>query len=455
MNRLANVLVVSNDPQRASRLMETLTANRCEAVLCPDPPSFLAHARQDQPDLAIIDVAALGESGLETAAALRCGDGTIHVPFILVADDTVPAIHTRAFEIGADDLILEPFRSEELIHRMRPLFRLSTMHAEMNRRITLAREFAIHVPVPAAADAETPCRILVAGRGLYAPETATAAFGDRPCLLTTCEDTTEAENLLSARSFDVCILRVPTGVPYAPFSHLSFCNQVRDNPRLFNLPIVVAAPAAAYEQMDALFLKHGASRVLSEAAPLEAFRFALLSLVDRQRKRWSLRLAIEATRQGVARDPLSDTYTFEFLKTHLARLIDSAQTWRKNLSVVFLNFPSLPSLQKDFGDEAAEQLFQQLGQWTSALIRAEDMVARHGRHSFCVALPDTPLKEAQAVMHRVAGVLSYTDFAIRDVFHPVSVWVELGLAELDPDDTVEALLGRAQQYLEYTKADPT
>ncbi len=456
MNRLAHVLVVSGDARRSGPLMSSLSANRCEALLCEGAEGFLAHARTDQPDLAIIDVASLGEAGFDAAQAMRTGTTTAHVPLILIAGVANAAACERALEIGVDDIIAEPFRQEELIYRMRPLLRLSTMHAEMNRRTMLAREFGVPLPPAAKEPAEAPCRLLVVGDSLDLPCHVTTAMSERSCEVVTCDAVVEAESVLSdGAAFGACLLRVPPDAEHAPFPYLTFCNRVRDNPRLFNLPLVVVAPAGFFDTIDALFLRHGATRVLPERVAPEVLRFVLLSLDARQRKRWALRAALESTRRPPAQDPLSGTYTFAFLQAHVAKLIESARTWRKHLSVVFLSFPNLPQIRKHFGDAAADHLVQQLAQWSGVLIRAEDMVARHGEQDFYVALPDTPLKEAKTVMHRVASVISYTDFAVPDVFQPLSVWVELGMAELQPDDTADGLIERARSHLEMATTPTT
>jgi two-component system cell cycle response regulator len=62
-------------------------------------------------------------------------------------------------------------------------------------------------------------------------------------------------------------------------------------------------------------------------------------------------------------------------------------------------------------------------------------------------LPDSPLSEASLVINRIAGVLAYTDFAVRDVYEPVKVWVRVGSAELTDGDTAESLIARARQAM--------
>ena len=453
MNRLANVLLLSRDPRSSEALTTVLSANRCTSLLCDEPASFLARALSDHPDLAMIDVTSMDEDGLNAAQTLRGAFGNRQRPDHLADAGIVGgrcSIGRRRSALTMCSGCLSSRKNS--CTAFRPLLRLSTMHAEMDRRIELARKYDLEVEHPQEDTDDTPFRILMASAGALTSSAVKSALSG-PCDFTVCDSLEDAEDLLWDRFFDACILCVPQEFDHAPFGHLNFCNQVRNNPRLFNLPIIVTAPLGEFSEIDQPFFKHGATRVFrGEIAP-ESLRFALVSLVSRQRKRWQMRLALEATRTGNTKDPSTGTYVFPFLESHLGHLIDTARTWQKHLSVVSPSiFPNVNNVRREFGDDAGNHLMQQLGQWITGLIRAEDMVARHGEHDFCVAFPDTPMEEANAVMHRVAGVVSYTDFAVRNVYQPISVWVEMGIAELQPDDSVSTLLARARRKPRLTRS---
>ena len=51
-------------------------------------------------------------------------------------------------------------------------------------------------------------------------------------------------------------------------------------------------------------------------------------------------------------------------------------------------------------------------------------------------------------MHRIAGILSYTDFAVVDVFQPISIWVESGITSLELGDDIDILIDRARQNID-------
>jgi two-component system cell cycle response regulator len=57
------------------------------------------------------------------------------------------------------------------------------------------------------------------------------------------------------------------------------------------------------------------------------------------------------------------------------------------------------------------------------------------------------LYEAGIVINRISGILSYTDFAVPEDTQPVTLEVEVGMAELEPQDTAESLIAQARENL--------
>jgi len=78
-------------------------------------------------DLAIIDLGLPGRSGLEVLRELRRADKRYPVLILTARDHWEDKV--EALELGADDYLTKPFRSEELIARVHALLRRSAGHA--------------------------------------------------------------------------------------------------------------------------------------------------------------------------------------------------------------------------------------------------------------------------------------------------------------------------------------
>jgi len=59
-------------------------------------------------------------------------------------------------------------------------------------------------------------------------------------------------------------------------------------------------------------------------------------------------------------------------------------------------------------------------------------------------LPDTNMTSAAPVLHRIAGFINFTEFALLDVGEPVKVHLQTGCAGLQAGDTAESLIARAR-----------
>jgi two-component system response regulator MprA len=116
----ARVLVVDDDPKILSLLRRGLSFEGYQVTTAEDGLSALTAARDEPPDLVVLDVMMPGLDGLEVCRRLRAG---ADVPILmLTARDTVPD-RVAGLDAGADDYLVKPFAFDELLARVRALLR--------------------------------------------------------------------------------------------------------------------------------------------------------------------------------------------------------------------------------------------------------------------------------------------------------------------------------------------
>jgi two-component system cell cycle response regulator len=339
-------------------------------------------------------------------------------------------------DAGIDEVMAADVADGELFARLRPLTRLATMHAELKHRAETANLFGIKArDRVATAEAARPSVLFIGADEAVRQVVAETAN------LTLTQNLYEAQDLLTRQNFDAAVLIADGDATPA----LDFCAQVRNNPRLFNLPMVLFAKD---HDLDAEGYRHGASRVFTGDTDPDVLRAAVLTLVHRQQLRWNIRGALGDSLAPLTRHPVAGCYNRTFLDSYLQGRVKDALTHERPLAVVCFYIPNVDAIEAQHGEDPAQHLLLQLSQWIMGLLRAEDLTASYRRNEFCVVLPDTPLAEAEVVMHRIAGVLGYTDFAVREVYQPVTVWVQVGATELKPGDDMETLVARARQNLD-------
>lgn len=436
MIRLANVLLINGDVSETEALQARMSHNGYHAVCAGDLAQALAHVRMEHLDLVII--ARISEAPIAFAHALQACPEFADIPIVIATDAVTPDLAEAAVAAGLDDVVSLDCGDVELFARLRPLVRLATMHAEYDQRVEIASGLSgLAKPAAVSAAADADAAILVIGPDDGGLAAALQGLGE----IVSSVNLYDAETLLERRNFDAAIV-CAKGDP-APF--LAFSSQVRNNPRLFNLPMVMAPDGAKIAEEA---YRHGISRVMAPPLDQRIFRAVVTTLVRRQQLRWSIRTALADCLKGASLDPMTGVYSRAFLDKYLEARLAIAQTHQRHLAVVFFAIPNVDGVRDHFGDDAAEHLTLQLGQWITGLLRAEDLTAVYGKNEFCVVLPDTPLVEAEVVMHRIAGVLAYTDFAVREVYQPVKVWVQVGCTNAKADDTLNDLLARARAKLD-------
>ncbi len=117
---MEHILVIEDDPAIRDLLRRGLSYENYKVTTANDGISGLAAARDNPPDLVILDWMMPGLDGLEVCARLRAAS---NVPILmLTAKDAIPD-RVLGLETGADDYLVKPFAFQELLARVHALLR--------------------------------------------------------------------------------------------------------------------------------------------------------------------------------------------------------------------------------------------------------------------------------------------------------------------------------------------
>ncbi|MGI9304265.1 MAG: response regulator transcription factor [Gammaproteobacteria bacterium] len=115
------VLVAEDDRHIRAGLQELLETEGYETIPAEDGESALDRFRAETPQLVLLDIMMPGRSGYEVCKEIRKSHADIPVIFISAKSEEIDRV--LGLELGADDYIMKPFGTREVIARIRAVTR--------------------------------------------------------------------------------------------------------------------------------------------------------------------------------------------------------------------------------------------------------------------------------------------------------------------------------------------
>ena len=203
--------------------------------------------------------------------------------------------------------------------------------------------------------------------------------------------------------------------------------------------MLVADPMHAFVSpgafQSALFVAGAAAVILSS--------FAFLLLHKERAEGEAMRMA--------TMDPLTGAYnrrTFhEIAERELSRIRRAGQP----LSIIIVDIDHFRPVNEKYGNRVGDEVLQKIADIVRSALRKEDMLVRYGGEEFLVLLPDVPGPGAVVVAGRIRK--SVEAEPIIAGAHALPVTVSIGVsARLDEGpESIESLLGRADEALALAK----
>ncbi|MDD5082388.1 MAG: response regulator transcription factor [Dehalococcoidales bacterium] len=114
------ILVVDDDSKTVELVRLYLNRDGYRVITANDGVTALRLAREEHPDLIVLDLMLPGIDGLEICRTLRDESG---VPIIMLTARTTEQDKLVGLDLGADDYVTKPFSPRELASRVRAVLR--------------------------------------------------------------------------------------------------------------------------------------------------------------------------------------------------------------------------------------------------------------------------------------------------------------------------------------------
>ena len=123
------VLIVDDDRPILRMLERTLATEGYDVISAADGGAALAVVEGSVPDVLVLDVAMPGLDGLAVCRRVRAKG--LALPILLLTARDAVSDRVAGLDAGADDYLIKPFASEELLARVRALLRRGVEPDEM------------------------------------------------------------------------------------------------------------------------------------------------------------------------------------------------------------------------------------------------------------------------------------------------------------------------------------
>lgn len=450
------ILIVDRIATNRIMLRATLQGSQYDVTPCTNMTEAEQALRQTDHDFALIDITQDEAAGLALCAAIKADHdlATVGVIALTSAHDGAPRI--AALRAGADDVLDRNESGGLMLARIRNLLRARNAatsmipHGSDDRAYSFAeagKGFAgagrVTV-VTARPDALPPVLSKVLDR--HAGATTVLARG---------QDLTDASHAPIADLFIIDAAEVQHGGQGAS-DLLRIISSLRSSAPTHHAATLVMLPDSERD-LAALTLDVGASDLVGAQIRADELAFRVRGLIRRKLRedRWRDNLHFQLQEANL--DPLTGLFNRRHAQRRLVRMVEAARLSGSPFAMMMLDIDHFKTINDGHGHDAGDRVLAEVAQLLRDNLRAVDLLARIGGEEFLIAMPETPVENAQGAAERLRRVIEDAPFGggVGATAGPLRVTTSIGVAmgpietprDLPAEVTIKDLFKRADTAL--------
>jgi len=143
------ILIVDDNMDNVELLRKRMRAVGYETIEGYDGEQAVTMAREQHPDLVLLDVMMPKLDGFEVCEILKKDEATRHIPVLMLTAKREIPDKVKGLDLGADDYVTKPFNFQELLARVRSLLKIRSgyrkqVEAERQRALDQMAEGVAH-----------------------------------------------------------------------------------------------------------------------------------------------------------------------------------------------------------------------------------------------------------------------------------------------------------------------
>ncbi len=440
------ILVVDDVPANVKLLEAKLTNEYFDVITAKDGYECLEQARARKPDLILLDVMMPGMDGFECCRQLKQDAEISHIPVVMVTALSEPSDRVQGLEAGADDFITKPINDTALFARVRSLVRIKTLIDELRLRDKsgsqmgmMNGQFGLNMDVSGA-------RILVVDDDVVQSKRMLDKLSSTYRVDHFAEHTAALEAARTETDFDLLII----SQSLSDIDGLRLATQFKAIEAIRHVPIIMLVE----EEQQNLMLKAldlGVNDYISMPVDFNELTARVKTQVRRKKYQEALKSNYQESVSLAVTDGLTKLYNRHYLDTHLKNLVKQAVESGRPLSLLIMDMDHFKSVNDTYGHDVGDEVLRQLSGMIVQTIRSADLAARYGGEEFVILMPETDAARGYEGAERIRKLVESTPFKISHDIGAINKTISIGLSWLEPGDTPESLLKRADNALYESK----
>lgn len=436
------ILIVDDDPTNVKLLAAKLGETNYAFLKAYGGEDALQKAKDEKPDLVLLDVMMPGMNGLEVTAHLKNCPETADIPIILVTALDGPDNRTKGLEAGADDFLNKPVHTAELRARVKSLLRLKRYSDQLKARV--------HAPgmgtPPFSGDDSLPDlrlpNLLIVEDSPADAKLIKSLLNSLACSISIVDSGEEALSICNHRQVDIMIL----DMLLPGLDGYEVVKRVKENPSTQSTQIIVVTSLQDMESKVRGF-EFGVDDYLVKPINFNEFRARVNSLIKKKAYHDRLMGNLEVAVQAAITDKLTGAYNNAYFQYFLKNELKRAERHSYSVALVMLDIDDFKSVNDRHGHLGGDSALKQVAARIRQIIREIDMLARYGGDEFAIVLPYTHGESAVAMAERIRAVFASNVVPGNDPA-TLKLSISVGVAEFSPGiDTAQDLIQKADKAL--------
>ncbi len=419
----SKILIVDDEPRNVKLLEAYLKGEHYQLITAFNGEQALAQAKQELPDVILLDVMMPDISGFEVTQKLKEDAATQSIPIILVTALDGTENRVQGLDIGADEFLTKPVNRHELIARMRSLLKMKHLQDELQNRHAITQKL-----VKLEKDSVSAETVLLVEDEDYLSQQMELLLYQQGLRVLTAGDIATASQIVDQQQPDIVILDkvLPDG------DGIELLKQWKSSPVLTEMPIIILTVVNDLETKIAA-LEQGADDYLIKHIENGELIARIKASLRRASSRKKLKMDIERLHQGAVTDRLTGLHNRRYFDVDLEHRF--AQAKRKpgsSFGLIMVDVDFFKAINDTYGHVQGDRVLTQVAMCLQHSARTSDIVTRYGGEEFCIILPDTSRQGAKAIAERMREAIDTHLFQDIDNSH---VTASFGVASFEPDDT--------------------